>query len=643
MQIVEIYLAKSDITNSEQIDALILKGTILVNGGNYSEALELSRGLLQTSQEYENHYAEIDCLIVMNEALRRSGKLDDSLEIIEAAENVLKKIGQEREVESVKREASLLYHKGVVHRLKGELEESLVLQEKCLKLAEGIDEKCQVALSLHGKGIIYQLKGNPDQALEYYQQSLGINKQIGCTYFIAHTLNNIAVLFDQQGDTNKALEYQLQSAEAHKASGNQIAYANSLNNLGVYYHHRGYLDKAMEYFEQSLTMREDGGSDAEIACSMDNIGHIYLDRGDLDLALKCQIRGMKLRQGVGDKGILAASLHKIGSIYHRKGDLELAINHLQQSLDIRLKIGNRVRTSNVLFSLIKACIDNADIKQAETYLGTLKEIEEKEQNKRVTRKCQVAEALVLKTSNRVRDRGKSELLLKETLDDDILDHDVIIVALLNLCDLLLTELRASGELSVLTEVNFIVERLQHIAETQNSYWLLAETYILQSKLALLEFKLDDARALLNQAQAYVDEKGLGLIAEKISNSHDAMLIRLDRWNEFSQRDASMEERVQLSDLDDMVGEMVKGRWTDSSIPDEDPVSVLILDESGLCLFSKTYSEVALNQDLVGAFLSAFEMFCDELFSQSFDRAKFGKYTLILEISNPLIVCYVFKG
>ncbi|MFW9826784.1 MAG: hypothetical protein ACFFEY_04080 [Candidatus Thorarchaeota archaeon] len=78
--------------------------------------------------------------------------------------------------------------------------------------------------------------------------------------------------------------------------------------------------------------------------------------------------------------------------------------------------------------------------------------------------------------------------------------------------------------------------------------------------------------------------------------------------------------------------------------EEEPMVILIINIGGVLTFSYSFvDEWEQNNQMLGNFLSAFSSFSDEFFSQEFDRAKFGKYTVLVEAMPNFSVCYLFKG
>ncbi|MFX0066396.1 MAG: hypothetical protein ACFFC7_29910, partial [Candidatus Hermodarchaeota archaeon] len=76
------------------------------------------------------------------------------------------------------------------------------------------------------------------------------------------------------------------------------------------------------------------------------------------------------------------------------------------------------------------------------------------ENKIFSQRQRVAEAFVLKISNRIIQRAKAQEILQQVTEEKLVYHEVAIVALLSLCELLLDELRAFDDPTCHVEVSF---------------------------------------------------------------------------------------------------------------------------------------------------------------------------------------------
>ena len=100
--------------------------------------------------------------------------------------------------------------------------------------------------------------------------------------------------------------------------------------------------------------------------------------------------------------------------------------------------------------------------------------------------------------------------------------------------------------------------------------------------------------------------------------------------------ASMDESVELIQR--------KRAIKTPELVNEEPVLLLILAEGGFLLFSYPFTdEVKVEDEIFGGFLSAITSFSDEVFSEGFDRAKFGSYTVLMKNVGDFSFCYVLKG
>ncbi|MFX0064681.1 MAG: tetratricopeptide repeat protein [Candidatus Hermodarchaeota archaeon] len=629
-QIVKDFEEKKWPTPIERLICHHLRTTLLNALGEYEEALKLSERAIKEAKNLGESTQEFDVSIAKAEALWRLGRLDESLEVLTQSDQLLQNLTREgfakagrgklsllqkpletlkstrkEPVEVVHRRATLTHHRGLVQSLKGNLNSALENLEQSLALFEELDSKQDVAIVLNSLGILYQRRGELDRALEYWQQSIVLNEKLNNTQNIALTLNN----------------------------------------LGLIFHQRGELDRALEYWQQSLVYFEELDNKPGIALLLNNIGENYKQKGDLDRALNYYQRSLALNQEINNKQLIAVCFNNFGTIYHQKGDLNRALDYLKQSLALREEIGSNLEISDTLFHLISVAGDMGSLEKMQSYLEQLQDINDQEENKIIRQRYRIAEVFMLKTSARMRDKVKAQDLLKQVIAEEVVEHELTVIALLNLCDLLLGELRMTGDKEILHELQGLVNKVTDIAEKQHSYSLLVETYLLKAKLALLDQDFQEAQRLLTQAQLNAENKSLFMLAKKISNEHDIMLEQLSQWEVLKQQNAHLTEGVDLVRLDEQIARMIQQSEVDvQELPEEEPVMVLILTGGGTSLFSKYFSSKnEVDDQLFSGFLTAIQAFGKELFAQNLDRIKLEAYTLLLKLEEPFTLCYVFKG
>jgi hypothetical protein len=334
-------------------------------------------------------------------------------------------------------------------------------------------------------------------------------------------------------------------------------------------------------------------------------------------------------------------------IYYHKGELNLSQNFLKRSLSLREEGRNPVGSANSLFHLLQISLDKGLLEDAKYYLNKLETIRNNIENLIIVQLHSIAEALLLKNSTRLPKRAKSEELLRSVIESEISDHEITTSAYLHLSDLLLEELKLTGEKEVLEEIKEIIDQLFDISKNQQSSSLMAETLWLKSKLFLISMDLREARHLLTQAQLIAEEKGLRRLALKISTEYDNLLNQMNKWQTLLKQDAPIAERLAITDIDNLLMRMIKReeiKPLDHEI--EDPIFLVILNKNGQTLFTHRFSTLSkLDGALIGGFIAAINSFASEILKApgNIERIKHQEYSLIIKAHEKMLFTYVYKG
>ena len=367
---------------------------------------------------------------------------------------------------------------------------------------------------------------------------------------------------------------------------------------------------------------------------------ILFFKGENQKSLELNKRAYELANDTGNKGLISASLNNIADKYYNMGEYDKAIKYAKKAFKVKTDQWMGV----VLGTLIEINVSKGDIKEAKGYLDQLRELSEKFNQRPFKIIYQFSKALILKSSLRARDRIQAEDKFKEFA----MDHKIgyfRIDAIINLCDLYLTEFRITNDLEIINEIQPYIQELLSIAEKHNLYLYLAETYFLQAKLSLLILDLKKAKRFLTQAQKIAESYGLKRLAMKISFEHDELLRKTKMWENLKITPASISKLLELTGLNEQMENMVKKRLVEvPEITKEDPVMLLILTEGGNLLFSEKFVEdILFEDDILGGFLSTINYFITEVFSEGLERAIFGQYTLLMRPLQPFLIFYIFRG
>ncbi|MFW9937830.1 MAG: tetratricopeptide repeat protein [Candidatus Thorarchaeota archaeon] len=495
-----------------------------------------------------------------------------------------------------------------------------------------------------------------DEAIKTLEQAeeLAINYQQGASNEIdlkrkKATLYSVkGYAFFYKGDSENSLSNIEDSLSLFNEIDDKKGIMYSFMQLGYnYFIYKGEWEKSLYYSERAEELgREIGIQKCKRAFAMNsvNIGNVYISKGELDRALPYYEHSSEILRELNDDMYLNATLSNLANISWLKGELNDAFEHYKK-LNLNPKLASNPWLLSInLINLIELSIDKEDLESANFYHNKLQELNEQIDNPFINNLYRYSKGIILRTSARIRDQAEAQEIFKEIIKDKI-SSEITIEALIKMCDLLLIELRSSNNLDILKELNSYILNLLEFAKAQNSFSILGETYLLQARLALIDFNFSEARQLFSKAQSLAEKYGIKFLAMKISAEHDELLKDLELWETLKEKNASVLERLRLAHLTKDMDILVKNR---AIIPPklkiEQPILLLVLSKSGKIVLSQAFiEEISIDNTYIGRFLTFFNTFSNQIFSESFDRVKFGQYTVLFTTINSLFIIYIFQG
>jgi hypothetical protein len=307
-------------------------------------------------------------------------------------------------------------------------------------------------------------------------------------------------------------------------------------------------------------------------------------RGEIHRSLELNKKAFELAEHSKDRELTSASLINIAEKYGLLGDYNNAKLYAERAIEIQYQPW----LIYALGFIIDILLDKGDIEGADYYFQQISEIREKDKSKMNDILYRYYKAVLLKTSLRSKNRVKSEKLLKQIIDTEDVSGGIKsslakkrIFTIINLCDLLLIELRITNYPEIIDEIQPYIQKLLEFAEQQHSYWILCETHLLQAKLSLLTFDIQKAKRFLTQAQQIAERFGLTQLSTKIAKENDDLLKKEDLWEKLKREGASMADRVELARLDEQIEGMVRNPTMPAVYIREN--KVVISKETKICL------------------------------------------------------------
>ena len=576
-----------------------------MNSGKYNEALLLLNNLEKKTSL--NASDLLSCHLKQSSILNKLGQYQESYSIAETAYQESQNLKSYlQSVDALVWMSHALVWIGDLEKAENLIVESEALLEALVK-ESSIDLEQREASIAFVKAVISWFRGDMNQSLEYGKYSLKLREKYGNNHKILESLFAIGMAYSfSKSDLDTGLRY----AERCQILAEEINHRQILNftymNLGVINGLKGEYEKALIYYKQCLPFFEESNNIQWISATLSNIAIVYFHQGKFDLSTNILEKCLSLVKEIGNSWFIAVNLCNLIETLRIKGDLE----------------------------------------QAKKFLEELKQLNDEQNNNWIKMAYLFSKAAILKESPRIHNRAKAEKILKHVIQRELIPNlDINIDAIVNLCDLLLDELCITNNIGVLEDLNPYIMQLLDLAQKTNSFWVLAETYVLQAKLALLTLDLKGARRLLTQAQQIAEKQGIHRLAVKISIQHDDLLQKLNIWKSLKDSESSLSERIKLTNVEKQMKNMIQKRRNEiPEIHEEKPVMILVISEGGGPAFSKLFGETLfIEDDLISSFLAAFNQFSGELFSEGLDRATFGQYTLLMKPISTFLVCYLFEG
>ena len=608
---------------------------------NFNELIDAFDECINLSNEGKYNYGLAISLEYKGWFLYHEGKVEEALEYYEKANEIYKRDENKIGI------GSILVRKGMIYALSGKFNSAIDLLEEASEIGIEFKIKRLIGFVHFVLNLAYIQKGEMKLAQKHGKIASDTYREIGDTTITAIALSNYAkTIFSNELDDEKRMSLIYEALSyAKEAESTRTIHAIQTAISGEYIH-KGELNKALEFIEDLRKYFSEIKDYEGLAIAQAQKGFINLKKGDLDKALKNYSDSVRYHKIRGHISIRRASFVSLGDILRMKGNYEKALYNFYEAKKISEELKNRLSLASDYWNLIRCYVEIDEIEKANTFLRALKEINQELDYKNLEILTKLSTAYVFKRSKDEKERMIAKESLEFIINQQGISYQLFESAILNLCDLLLIELKISEEKELIEQLKFHVERLQEVGFRELTYPLLVQTYWLQSQISLLELDAEKAQEYYIKAQSIAEEKDLEFMARQISAEHDFLIGQLDLWKKFTAKLPSIVEILELTRIEDMLNQMLKkGVVRPSEIIQEfeDPALIFILSESGEILFTEKIAET-IGDELIARVLPEIRTRIEE--ESGFEIVKRGKlydYSYIIKLADSLFFCYFFVG
>ncbi|MCY3412287.1 MAG: tetratricopeptide repeat protein [Candidatus Heimdallarchaeota archaeon] len=326
--------------------------------------------------------------------------------------------------------------------------------------------------------------------------------------------------------------------------------------IGMYYNivgnarlKKGRLKTALDYYSKAIDYRKRVENKIYVASTLNNIAIIYLLMGEYVTAKSYFANGLDLAQEY-NAGILGAVItQNIGIVSYFTGETENALSFLHQSLEYLLEETeySSYLSMNYLY-LILTFIDFKRNEEANIYFERLRDLANEHPYRDVLLHEKLANAMILKSKERFIHQAQSLSILKEIVNEEIIDITLTRLAMVNLCDILLTEYKLFGNEEAYTELYQIVGTLYQLSQKSESVSLMIDVLIFRSRFALIQGDFDEVDKLLIEAENLAVINGIPKLRSKVKEVKETFSNEISRVEMHLDSDDAEVHRKRKSDL-----------------------------------------------------------------------------------------------
>ena len=247
-----------------------------------------------------------------------------------------------------------MLQRGVYLYDKGDYEQSIVVLESRLRIAEGENDKKVKWIIYNNLGNNYSAIGKTVDALKAYESAISVAEEFKDKVGIARATKNIGALYADTKDFDKALVKYNEAEIIAVAIKDSATIADCANNKGLIFEQQLHYDKALAEYKKAIELYTALGQDDRIAILYNNLGIVYKYLKDYDQSIDYYQKSLAISEKIGSKFLIAANRINIGNVYEMKGDYKKAI----ELNELGLQTGKEINSQELIIEAYRSLADD---------------------------------------------------------------------------------------------------------------------------------------------------------------------------------------------------------------------------------------------------------------------------------------------
>ena len=188
-------------------------------------------------------------------------------------------------------------------------------------------------------GIVHVLRGHLEEAEQLHLEGLAVAEASGDLYGIGRNLNMLAEVATERGSLKKAEGYFHKSIAAFRQSQDRRGLAMALNNLGFLLSELGRMEAAKACYQESLEYATEIGNFPGIGNALTNLGRLSYQQKNYRQAESYYLESLSIWRRLEDANMVFA-LTGLGKTAHALHDYRTSITYFAEALTTAIRLGD---------------------------------------------------------------------------------------------------------------------------------------------------------------------------------------------------------------------------------------------------------------------------------------------------------------
>lgn len=554
LEILRHEIADSSLEKIES-DLNFIKGRYFVYSGNRQKGLDLLDASIKTKRSQDTLYELIEGLtfagfarveIPENEEMRMNS-IKYTKEAVELAEKLENKY--------------LLGHTynwyGAAIAFNQKVSDSIPVYEKAIEtlLEHQQSTEGKIGSVYNNISLAYKAMDDIEQALNYQSKYITLAEKRGDLSNLAFAYSNMSWIYLQQNNFEEAKNYRKKSLNVVYKMNNNFYIASNHSDLGFISFLKGELNIAeREYLLAEKLFLENGNPSNQATIQL-RLAAVYVLKMETEKAFQAINNGSKILGDIEDYNLRGWLLMYEGLNYRTLNENSSAINSFEKANECYKKIPNTGSVFEIythgllLFNRILVMLEIKEHAKAKELYEEFEKLTANVSALFLIARRHFLKGIMLKYSTRGSAKFQAQTIFQEIIDQDITDIQIYSLSMLNLCDLLILEMKISeNPEEIMEDIVSIVGKMTKLGSTQKMPNLEVMGEFMQGKIDLVNGNLETARTRFEQAKTIAEDYQISSLISKVSLEQDSVNREISSWTSQQNEDLSLQERVEKAQI-----------------------------------------------------------------------------------------------